>query len=267
MELSESKHKCGLAVLVGAGPGDPALITLAGAGWLRRAQCVIYDRLANPVLLDHAPADAERIYVGKQTDRHEMTQDRINQLLVEKCLEGKLVVRLKGGDPFIFGRGGEEIDALHRAGVKFRIVPGVTAGIAAGAYAGIPLTDRRAAQTVTLITGHEDPTKDDSAIDWASLARLDTLVFYMGVAQLPEIADRLQAAGMSGGTPVAVIRRATTPAQKTVTGTLATIADDVRQAGLTPPAIIIVGLVAAAGEQMAWYENLPLAGQTIIVTR
>ena len=190
--MSNQTNKTGKVYLVGAGPGDPGLLTLKGADCLRRCDCVIYDYLANPVLLDLAPAEAERLYVGKKAGRHSMPQDQICERLVARGQAGDTVVRLKGGDPFVFGRGGEEARALAEAGVPFEVVPGVTAAIAAGAYAGIPVTDRTCNSVLTLVTGHEDPTKSESRIDWASLARGGgTLAFYMGVGQLPRIAAEI----------------------------------------------------------------------------
>ena len=269
-----------LAVLVGAGPGDISLITTAGLRWLGRADCVVYDRLANPSLLKACREGAEMIYVGKGPDRHEMTQEKINQLLVDKVHEGKLVVRLKGGDPFIFGRGSEECDALAAAGLEFRVVPGLTSSIAAGAFAGIPLTDRRCGPTLALVTGHEDPTaapppghepkgdaQDSGRIDWGALAKIDTVVFYMGVANLPMIARRLMDAGRDGQTPAAIVERASTVRQRTITGTLATIADLAKEANIRPPALTIVGQVVALRKRIAWLEKLPLWGKTILVTR
>jgi uroporphyrinogen III methyltransferase/synthase len=260
-------RQTGLVVLVGAGPGDPGLITCAGADWLRRAEVVCYDRLASPRLLDLCPPSAERIYVGKGPSAHAMGQEEINALLVRRCGEGKLVVRLKGGDPLIFGRGGEEADALRAAGMAYRIVPGVTAAIAAGAYAGIPLTDRRLAATVTFVTGHEDPTKDESNINYAALAGVDTLVFYMGVGNLPAIAERLMANGRSGEDPVAIVAEATTPRQRTLTATLATVAGAAEEAGIRPPALTIVGKVVTLRDRLAWLEKLPLLGRSVLVTR
>jgi uroporphyrinogen III methyltransferase/synthase len=250
---------------------------------LARADCVIYDRLVNPALLGLCRPDADLIYVGKCPGRHEMTQEAINALLVERCRLGRLVVRLKGGDPLVFGRGGEECDALAAAGIEFRIVPGVTAAMAAGAFAGIPLTDRRCGPTLAFVTGHEQqpaveprppgggPTpsqqSDVARIDWSGLARMDTVVFYMGVGSLPTIAQRLMAAGRSGQTPAAVVERAGTPRQRTVVATLATIAEQARAAGIASPAIAIVGQVVAMRPALAWYERLGLFGRTIVVTR
>ena len=256
-----------LAVLVGAGPGDPGLITADALNWLAQADAVLYDRLANPSFLAGCRSGAELIYVGKGPGAHAMTQEQINELLVKKTGEGKLVVRLKGGDPLIFGRGGEEADALVDAGLPFRIVPGVTAAIAAGACAGIPLTDRRLASTVTFITGHEDPTKDESAINYDALAKLDTLVFYMGVGNLPAIAGRLISSGRSADTPVALVQNATLPNQRTVVATLATAAEAAEANKVRPPALLIVGNVVRLRQKLAWKENLPLFGRGVLVTR
>jgi uroporphyrinogen III methyltransferase/synthase len=256
-----------LAVLVGAGPGDPGLITAAALNWLAQADTVLYDRLANPSFLAGCRLDAELIYVGKGPGAHAMTQEQINELLVKKTAEGKLVVRLKGGDPLIFGRGGEEADALVNAELPFRIVPGVTAAIAAGACAGIPLTDRRLASTVTFITGHEDPTKDESVINYDALAGLDTLVFYMGVGNLPAITGRLISAGRSADEPVALVQNATLPTQRTVVATLATAASAAEANNIRPPALLIVGKVVTLREKLAWMEKLPLFGRTVLVTR
>jgi len=242
------------------------MLTEDGKKWLSRADTVVYDRLAGEDVLALCRADAERIYVGKSPGAA-AGQDEINRLLVEKSRQGRLVVRLKGGDPLVFARGGEEAEALAAAGVAFRIVPGVTAGIAAAALAGIPLTLRKGASTVTFVTGHEDPAKGVSAIDFAALARLETLVFYMGVANLRAIVERLMAAGRAGSTPAAIVERAGAPTQRTTVATLATLADVAAAAGAAPPAVIIVGQVAAMHERLAWFEKLPLFGRTIIVTR
>jgi uroporphyrinogen III methyltransferase/synthase len=256
-----------LAVLVGAGPGDPGLITAAALNWLAQADTVLYDRLANPSFLAGCRSGAELIYVGKGPGTHAMTQEQINELLVKKTAEGKLVVRLKGGDPLIFGRGGEEADALVDAGLPFRIVPGVTAAIAAGACAGIPLTDRRLASTVAFITGHEDPTKDESAVNYDALAGLDTLVFYMGVGNLPAIAGRLISSGLPADTPVALVQNATLPNQRTVVATLASAASAAEANNVRPPALLIVGNVVTLRQKLAWKEKLPLFGRTVLVTR
>ena len=265
MAQAEPQH--GLVVLVGAGPAGAGLICVEGLGWLRSAQVVIYDRLVSPALLELPPPNAERIYVGKTPAGESISQDRINELLVAKCRAGKLVVRLKGGDPLVFGRGGEEAEALAAAGLPFRIVPGVTAAVAAAAYAGIPLTDRRTASSVAFVTGREDPAKQASAINWGALAGIDTLVFYMGVGKLPEIAERLIGSGRPGGTPAAVVERAGTLSQHTVVATLETIAERARSAGVQPPAVVIVGDVVKMRDRLAWLERLPLFGRTVLVTR
>jgi len=264
--MAAMTNKVGQCILLGAGSGDPGLLTRAGAAWLARAEVVVYDRLISPALLALAPA-AEHVYVGKRADEHAMSQEQINQLLVDRVRRGQLVVRLKGGDPFVFGRGGEEAGALRAAGLAFRVVPGVTAALAGGAYAGIPLTDRRCASSVALVTGHEDAEKNESRIDWTALAAIDTVVFYMGVGQLPTIAERLMAAGRSADTPAAVIENAASPRQRVVVATLGTIAVEVRRAGVEPPAVTVVGEVVRLREQLAWLERLPLFGQTVLVTR
>jgi len=254
--------------LVGAGPGDPGLITLNGIEAIEAADVIVYDYLASASLLNYARESAELIYAGKKGGDHTLSQAEINQLIVDRALSGKTVTRLKGGDPFVFGRGGEEIEALIDAGVSFTIVPGVTSAIAAPAYAGIPLTHRKYASTVTFITGHEDPKKQTSTINWAALANTrGTLVFLMGVKNLPHIAGRLVENGMNPETPAALVRWGTTPSQETVTGTLTTIVENVEAAGLKPPCIIIVGDVVALRDKMQWFETRPLFGKRIVVTR
>jgi len=254
--------------LVGAGPGDPGLLTVKGAHVLSRADVVIYDYLSDPSLLTHAPDAAEKIYVGKSASQHTMEQDEINALIVKKGLQGKIVVRLKGGDPFVFGRGGEECEALRAAGILYEVVPGVTSGIAAPAYAGIPVTHRTMASSVAFITGNEDPQKPSTAIHWEYLAKgVDTLVFYMGVGNLPAITTELIKQGKPPTTPVAVVRWGTKPAQETVTGTLETIAKNVSKAGIRPPAITVVGEVVSLRDSLAWFEKRPLFGKRIINTR
>ncbi|MBI4461605.1 MAG: uroporphyrinogen-III C-methyltransferase [Acidobacteria bacterium] len=260
------KSKRGKVYLVGAGPGDPGLLTLKGKAALEQADVVIYDYLANPALLRYAPPRARLIYAGKRAGKHKLSQEEINRLLVRYARAGKTVVRLKGGDPFVFGRGGEEAEALMRARVGWEVVPGVTAGTAAPAYAGIPITDRRHASSVALITGHEDPDKSASALDWSRLARgADTLVFFMGVRKLPAIARQLIAHGRSPETPAAVIRWGTQPQQKVVEGTLATIAH--RAAGIEPPAVTVVGDVVRLRRRLRWFESKPLFGRRILITR
>jgi uroporphyrinogen III methyltransferase/synthase len=254
--------------LVGAGPGDPELITVKGLECIKKADVLIYDFLASPLLLKHASENTEIIYVGKKGGDHTLSQDRINALIVEKAKSGSTVTRLKGGDPFIFGRGGEEAEVLIEAGIPFEIVPGVTSAIAAPAYAGIPLTHRKFTSTVAFVTGHEDPAKEGSSIDWESLVKgIGTIVFLMGVKNLPHITDRLLSHGMDPKTPVALVRWGTTPRQFTVTGTIDTIVERVKAAGLKPPAIIVVGHVVKLRETMKWFENRPLMGRSIVVTR
>ncbi len=263
-----TNNDTGIVYLVGAGPGDPGLITVKGVDCIARADVVVYDYLASPALLAHANPDAEMLYVGKKGGNHTLPQENINALIVDKARQGKVVARLKGGDPFIFGRGGEEAEVLIAAGVPFEVVPGVTAAIGASAYAGIPLTHRDYTSDVAFVTGHEDPTKAESSIDWKALATgIGTLVFFMGVKNLPTIAGKLVANGRPSDTPVAVIRWGTTPKQKTVTGTLSTIDADVRKAGIKAPAIIIVGGVVNLRKTMGWFEKRPLLGRRIVVTR
>jgi uroporphyrin-III C-methyltransferase len=234
----------GKVVLVGAGPGDPELITLRGLRWLRRAEVIVYDQLAAPELLGEAPEDALRIFAGKAAGRHCLEQSAINAVLIHHARRGRLVVRLKGGDPFVFGRGGEEILACGRAGVAVEVVPGVSAAIAVPAAAGIPVTHRGLASSFAVVTGHEDPAKSESAVDWERLAMaVDTLVILMGVGTLPRITARLLAAGRRADTPAAVIHRGTTQAEETVIGTLGDIA--ARAAQLQAPAVIVIGEAVA----------------------
>ena len=255
--------------LVGSGPGDPGLFTVKGVECLKEADAVIYDRLAPQNLLRHAKPEAELIYVGKKPGNPSMPQEEINALLVELGRAGKTVVRLKGGDPYVFGRGGEEALALIEARIPFEVVPGVTSGIAAPAYAGIPVTHRGVSASVAFVTGHEDPTKDDSDVDWSRIAHgADTLILYMGVGRLREISSELVSAGRSPETPVAVIRWGTVPEQHTVTGTLEDIAARVAEANLKPPAITVVGGVVSLREAgLDWYERQPLFGRRVVVTR
>jgi len=258
----------GMVFLVGAGPGDPGLLTRAGAEALAHADVVVYDRLASPELLALVRDDAEMVYVGKASAQHTRTQDEINTLLAELAAQGKQVCRLKGGDPLVFGRGGEEAAFLHAHGLPFTFIPGVTSAIAVPAYAGIPVTDRRCASSFAVITGHEDPTKPETALDWAGIAHgADTLVFLMGLANLPTIAAQLVAHGRPATTPAAAIQDGTTPRQRVVTGTLANIAEKVTDAGLTSPVITVVGDVVALRETLAWYDVQPLFGKRVLVTR
>lgn len=281
----------GMVYLVGAGPGDPRLITVGGVDALRRADVVVYDRLVHPSLLRHAPAAAERVYVGKQADRHSMQQDDINALLADRASEGKVVVRLKGGDPFVFGRGGEEADFVRKRGIPFVIVPGVTSAIAGPAYAGIPVTHRDAASSFAVITGHE---RDDNAPPlpaagqgglresatrpagaaeqrrrWDRIAHAaDTLIFLMGVENLDEIVSQLLIHGRSPQTPISLTRWATWAGrQETLTGTLGDIVERVKAAGFKAPAVTVVGDVVLLRDELRWFDIGPLAGKRIVVTR
>jgi uroporphyrinogen III methyltransferase/synthase len=254
--------------LIGAGPGDPGLITVKGSESIQAAAVVVYDRLVNPQLLRFAREDAELIYVGKSADCHALKQEEINALLVRKAREGKTVVRLKGGDPFVFGRGGEEAETLKEAGILFEIVPGVTSAIAVPAYAGIPVTHRGYTSSLGIITGHEDPTKEISDVDWAKIATgMGTLVFLMGVRNLPSIVEALLAHGRPPDTPVAIIQRGTQPSQRTVTGRLDEIVLTVQEAGIEPPAITVVGEVVGLREKLRWFDTRPLFGRRVLVTR
>jgi uroporphyrinogen III methyltransferase/synthase len=258
----------GTVYLVGAGPGDPGLMTRRSLELIAAADAILYDRLIPPGALDGARPDADLRYVGKQPGGHSMGQDDINALLVEMGRTHATVVRLKGGDPFVFGRGGEEAQALAEAGIAFEVVPAVTAGVAAPAYAGIPVTHRDDASAVALVTGHEDPQKPESALDWPALAAFPgTLVLYMGVRNLPRIAEQLIAGGRPESEPVAVVERGTLPGQRTVSGTLKDIAERVAEAGLKPPAITLVGPVARLRERLEWLERRPLHGRSVVVTR
>ncbi len=261
--------KIGKVYLVGAGPGDPGLITVRGKNLLEKAEVVVYDYLAGKKLLKHAPASAELIYVGKKGGvQHSHSQEEINQMLVDQAHLGKMVVRLKGGDPFIFGRGGEEVQQLHAAGVPFEVVPGVTSATAAATYAGIPITHRDYTASVAFLTGHEDPTKENSGINWEKLATgVGTLVIYMGIKNLPIIVANMIKYGRDPKTPVAVVRWASTPEQRSVVGTLETIAQVVKDADIKPPSLIIIGEVVSLRSTIDWYEKRPLFGKKIIVTR
>lgn len=258
----------GKVYLIGAGPGDIKLITVKGLECIQKADVIVYDRLANPRLLSYRRPDAELIYVGKSPDRHTLTQDEINRVLVEEGLKGKVVARLKGGDPYVFGRGGEEGEELRKAGVDFEEVPGITSAISVPAYAGIPITHRDFTSTFTVITGHEEPGKETSNINWPRLAQdPGTLVFLMGVGNLPQIVDKLLANGKDAQTPIALIRWGTRPEQQVVTGTLANIVDEVNKAGLKSPAIIIIGQVVTLRDTLRWFEDQPLFGKRVLVTR
>ncbi|MHB0981392.1 MAG: uroporphyrinogen-III C-methyltransferase [Thermoleophilia bacterium] len=254
--------------LVGAGPGDPDLISVRAVRCLERADVVLYDRLVDPGLLDHAPSGAERVYVGKRSADHTVPQPGINELIVDYARQGKTVVRLKGGDPFIFGRGGEEGIALHEAGIPFEVVPGISAGYGVPAYAGIPVTHRGLTSHVTFVTGHEDPDKQSAEIDWDRLASdVGTLVVFMGVKNLPTVVRELRERGRPGDTPIALIRYGTLPAQRTVVGVLDDIVEKVAAAKLRPPAITVIGDVVRLREQLSWFEERPLFGRRVVVTR
>jgi uroporphyrinogen III methyltransferase/synthase len=254
--------------LIGAGPGDPGLFTLKGKDILGKADVVVYDYLANEALLDFARKDAERLYVGKKGGDHTLSQDGINALIVSKAKEGKTVARLKGGDPYMFGRGGEEAEELLAAGIPFEVVPGVTSGIAGPAYAGIPLTHRAHSSSVTFITGHEDPTKPDTAHDWQALARsASTLVFYMGMKNLPDISRKLIDAGMSAATPAALVRWGTTGRHRSLVSTLGSLPEEAVRHGFSAPSLIVVGSVVSLHDSLNWFEQRPLYGKGVVVTR
>ena len=258
----------GVVYLVGAGPGDPGLLTARALELIGTADVILHDRLIPATALDGARPDAELVYVGKIGGGPSMPQKEIDRLLVEQGKEGKRVVRLKGGDPFVFGRGGEEALVLREAGIRFEVVPGVTSGIAAAAYAGIPVTFRGDSSAVALVTGHEDPEKAETAIDWPALAAFPgTLVFYMGVRQLGRIAEQLVAGGRPASEPVAVIERGTLPGQRTLVGTLSDVAGRARDEGMRAPAITLIGPVARLREDIAWLETRPLHGHSVAVTR
>jgi uroporphyrinogen III methyltransferase / synthase len=258
----------GVVHLVGAGPGDPGLLTVRAVELLGAADVVLYDRLIPPEALAHARPGAELVYVGKEGEGPQFPQDETHRLLLEHARAGRRIVRLKGGDPFVFGRGGEEALVLAEAGIPFEVVPGVTAGVAAPAYAGIPVTHRDVASGVAFVTGHEDPGKPESAIDWPALARFPgTLVFYMGVRSLPKIAERLVAEGRPADEAVAVVERGTLPGQRTLLATLDDVADRAAEERIRAPAITLVGGVARLREQLAWLEARPLHGRTVAVTR
>lgn len=263
------KRTVGKVYLVGAGPGDPKLLTLRGKELLQSSDAIIYDYLANPKLLELAGERSEKIYVGKKGgSRNSLHQEKINNLMIETARLGKNVVRLKGGDPFIFGRGGEEAEALTSAGIPFEIVPGVTSAIAVPTYAGIPLTHRDISSTVTFITGHESPAKEESRVYWEKLAKgADTLVFLMGMGNLPDIVENLIRYGRAPDTPIALVRWGTYPFQKTVVGHLDTIVGKVASEGIKPPVVMVIGEVISLRDTLNWFETRPLFGKKILVTR
>lgn len=264
----DKKSKTGSCSLVGAGPGDLGLVTLRAKECIEQAEVLVYDYLCNPEMLKWAPEGAEKIYAGKKAGEHTLSQDEINALIVERAKAGERIVRLKGGDPFVFGRGGEEAQALAAAGVAFEIVPGVTSAIAAPAYAGIPVTHRGSNSHVTFFTGHEDPAKTGSSIDFAALAKLGgTQVMLMGVERIDAISKQMLANGMRADLPVALIRWGTTGRQETLVGTLADIAQRVADAGFEAPAVAVFGDVVSLRHELNWFERRPLAGKRIVVTR
>ncbi len=262
------RARAGVVYLVGAGPGDPGLMTVRALELIADADAVYYDRLIPPGALSGARPDAELVYVGKRPGVPSVPQEEIGERLIEAAAAGKSVVRLKGGDPFVFGRGGEEGEALRAAGIEFEVVPGVTAGVAATAYAGIPVTHRDDASAVAFVTGHEDPGKSETALDWKALAAFPgTLVFYMGVKRLAHNAAALVEAGRDPDEPAAAIERGTTSGQRTVTATLGTLAAAVEREGVGPPALVVVGRVVERREALGWLERRPLHGRRIVVTR
>lgn len=269
MQSFQKQEKCGVCYLVGAGPGDIGLTTLRAKEVIESCDVLVYDYLANPVLLSWAKRDCEKLYVGKKAGDHTLPQEKINTLIVRLCQQGKNVVRLKGGDSFVFGRGGEEAEELAAANVPFEVVPGVTSGIAAPAYAGIPVTHRDYNAQLTFVTGHEDPDKESSSVDWGHLAKTPgTLVFYMAVGRLPQITAALIAGGKDKSTPVALIRWGTMSAQEELVGTLEDIAEKVATTGFKAPAITVIGEVVNCRKQLSWLTDAkPLLGKRVVVTR
>lgn len=266
--MTKLRQTRGKVYLVGAGPGDPGLLTVRGKECLKQADVILYDYLANPALLSYAPDQAERLYVGRRGKGSYPEQETISRLLIERARAQKVVVRLKGGDPFVFGRGGEEAEALAAAGIEFEVVPGVTAAIAVPAYAGIPVTHRTLASTLTIVTGHEDPEKPTTALDWSRLAGSQgTLVFLMGMKNLSMITTRLIEEGLTPSTPVAITRWGTRVSQQTIVGTLADIAQKSGLARLEPPTVIVVGEVVRLRPTLNWFEQRPLFGKRVLMTR
>ncbi|MBE7496130.1 MAG: uroporphyrinogen-III C-methyltransferase [Verrucomicrobiaceae bacterium] len=258
----------GICYLVGAGPGDPGLLTIKGKECIEAADVLVYDYLCNPDLLRHAKAGTQRIYVGKKAGDHTLSQEEINKLIVKLTGEGKVVTRLKGGDPVLFGRGAEEAAELAEAGVRFELVPGITSAIAGPAYAGIPVTHRSHASQLTIFTGHEDPTKDETSLDYAKLAQAEgTKVFLMGVERISEITGALIKHGAKPGTPMALVRWATHGRQQTLVATLGTMAEKVKAAGFKAPAVAVIGDVVTERDAINWFENRPLFGKRVVVTR
>lgn len=245
----------GFVYIVGAGPGDPKLLTIRGLECLQQSDVIMYDRLVNPALLNHAKIDAELIYCGKEPGKHGLIQEEIHRVLVEKAEQGYTVTRLKGGDPFVFGRGGEEAAILRQAGIGYEIVPGITAGIAAPAYAGIPVTHRNHATSFAIVTGHGRAEKGKDFLDWASISHIDTVAFYMSVGNISHITKSLISHGKNSNTPVAVIEWGTTDKQRTIIGTLQTIATDIKKYTIKNPAMILVGDVVSLRQDIAWYQE------------
>ena len=265
---NSEETKAGICYLVGAGPGDPGLLTLRAKEVLERADVVLYDYLCNSEIIAHAPDDAERIYVGKKAADHAIPQDELNALLVQLSQSGKTVVRLKGGDPFVFGRGGEEAQELRAAGVPFEIVPGISSTVAGPCYAGIPVTHRDHCSQLTIFTGHEDPTKGESSLDYEKIAKADgTKVMLMGVGQLERVTGELLKAGAAGETPVALVRWATTGRQQTLVSDLENVSKRVEETGFKAPAVTVIGGVVGLREELDWFESRPLFGKKIVVTR
>ncbi|SKA93311.1 uroporphyrinogen III methyltransferase / synthase [Prosthecobacter debontii] len=268
MSKSSAPSSPGICYLVGAGPGDPGLLTLKGKECIEAADVLVYDYLCNPELLRHAKPGTEKIYVGKKAKDHTLTQDKINELIVKLTREGKVVTRLKGGDPVLFGRGAEEATELAEAGVAFEIVPGITSAIAGPAYAGIPVTHRDHCSQLTIFTGHEDPTKEETSLDYAKLAKADgTKVFLMGVERMGEITGKFIENGASPDTPMALVRWATHGRQQTLIATLGTMAERVKETGFKAPAVAVVGDVVTERKNINWFESRPLFGKRIVVTR
>ncbi len=258
----------GKVYLVGAGPGDPGLITVKGLKCIKQGEVIVYDRLIDERLLQEASPDADMIYVGKSAHHHALEQSKINELLIAKAQQDKIVVRLKGGDPFVLGRGGEEAEALCKHQIPFEIVPGISSAIAVPAYAGIPVTHRGMASSFAVFTGHEDPSKGETSLAWDKLATgTDTLVFLMGVANLSQITNELIKNGRSPDTPAALIRQGTTPQQQTLVGTLKTIVNLAEKEKFKPPAVLLVGEVVNLRQHIAWFDNRPLFGRRVLVTR
>lgn len=263
-----AKATKGVVYLVGAGPGDPGLITVRARTLIESADVIVYDKLANPIFLENAQLTAEKIYVGKSAGRHSIPQEEIESILIERAQQGLRVVRLKGGDPFVFGRGGEEIESLNKAGISFEIIPGVTAALAAAAYAGIPLSHREHSSAITFLTGHENPEKQNLQLDFRDHAQSDrTLCIYMGVGQLPRIVSELSEGGLDADTPVAIIEWATHPNQRSLYSTLGTIVAEQEASEIGAPAIIFVGKVLLRPSTNDWFSTRPLFGKRIVVTR